>query len=63
MDMETLFLTCCLSRCCDYASRGGGWGGASFILSGGGSMGWIVGSAHGCELTSPLKGRPYLPPR
>ena len=24
MDMEILFLTCCLSRCCDYASRGGG---------------------------------------
>lgn len=47
MDMEILFLTCCLSRCCDYASRGGG---ASFILSGGGggSMGWIVGSAHDC---------------
>lgn len=45
MGMETLFLTCCLSRCCGYASPGGG-----LLLSGGGggSMGWIVCSAHSC---------------
>lgn len=64
--MEILFLTCCLSRCCGYASPGGGgffWVEVEVAAWVGLCVQLKTGQTGFQVLTSPLKGRPYLPPQ